>query len=83
MFAWFPKLKLSSKICGQGVWRYLAILEIEMDLEQQFPKNFYDFDTKCVSIWVHHYGHQKNPKNSKKVATYQGFMRILSVFSII
>ena len=62
---------------------YLAILEIEMDLEQQFPKNFYDFDTKCVSIWVHHYGHQKNPKNSKKVATYQGFMQILSVFCII
>ena len=54
-----------------------------MDLEQQFPKSFYDFDTKCVSIWVHQYGHKKNLKNSKKVATYQGFMRILSVFSII
>ena len=54
-----------------------------MDLERCFSKKNWAKAYKVCIYMGESLPESRGPKNSQKVATYQGFMRILSVFTVI
>ncbi len=54
-----------------------------MDLERCFSKKNWAKACKVCIYMGESLPESRGPKNSEKVATYQGFMRFLSVFTVI
>ena len=54
-----------------------------MDLERCFSKKSWAKACKVCIYMGESLPESRGPKNSEKVATYQGFMRIFSVFTVI